>query len=266
MFKFLVVSDMHFMPSGQLSHAIDTARRFREAVTHINELHLDAEFCILAGDLADRGETEAYQRLAAELEGLKIPYHLTIGNHDDRNRFAEVFGNLANADTGKLDRVVDIHGQRIIILDSVEENEHHGRIAKSQLDWLDARLSEAREAPVIVVMHHNICKLMVSTDGIRLMNGDELAEALSTHKDVRAVVSGHVHLTSAGSYRGIPFTTLSGCHYNIMPRRHDPDHRAPRVDGPGQYAVVWTGEDSTVVLTEDFFNRQVLMPPELFQY
>ena len=266
MFKFVVVSDLHIVPEGDLSHCIDTSARFREAVAHINELNGDAEFCILAGDLADRGETAAYKRLAVEVERLNVPCWLTIGNHDSRERFLEVFGDLTNQETGRVDHCMDVRGQRILVLDSVRDGEHPGWLTDSQLSWLQARLDEAAGRPVIVVLHHNIADLMVSTDAIRLRNNEPFLDVLSGHSDVRHVISGHVHLTSSGVCRGIPFTTFAGCHYNIAPRRHDSERRAPRLDGPGQYAVVWSGEESTVVLTEDFSHRQVHLPIELFNW
>ena len=266
MFKFVVVSDLHFVPEGDLSHSIDTSARFREAVAHINEFNADAEFCIIAGDLADRGETAAYGRLAVELEKLAVPYRLTIGNHDSRERFLEVFGDLANPQTGRVDHCMDVRGQRILVLDSVRDGEHPGELTDSQLSWMHARLEEAADLPVIVVLHHNITDLMVSTDAIRLRDKGPFLDILSGHPDIRHVISGHVHLTSSGVCRGIPFTTFAGCHYNIAPRRHDSGRRAPRLDGPGQYAVVWSGEESTIVLTEDFSHRQVHLPIELFNW
>ena len=264
MFKFLVVSDIHFVPAGELSHSVDTTARFREAVAHIREFNRDAEFCVIAGDLTDRGETESYERLAAELEGFELPCYITLGNHDDRVNFGEVFGNMTHADTGKFDHCIDAHGQRIVVLDSVSDGEHPGQLSNPQLTWLGGVLGEARDRPAVVVLHHNISDLMVSTDGIGLRNYDMLVDVLSGHPDLRHVISGHVHLNSSGTIRGIPFTTFAGCHYNIAPRRFDANRRAPRFDGPGQYAVVWSGEESTVVLLEDFFHRQVLLSDEHF--
>ena len=264
MLKFLVISDLHIVPEGQLSHSIDTAARTADAVGHINETHPDADFCIAAGDLTDRGEREAYLRLKPELERLRVPLHVTLGNHDCRENFLNVFSDAPVAETGFADVCIDCRGQRILAMDSLDTGRHAGLLAPEQLDWLGRRLAEAESMPVILVLHHNICDLQVSTDAIRLENGAALANALKRHPDVRHVISGHVHLGSSGTFRGIPFTTFAGSHYNIDPRRHDPDCRAPRREGPGQYAVVWSDEESTVVLQEDFHSRHAAMPRELF--
>ena len=275
MFKFIVLADLHMVPNGELSHGLDTASRVSAAIEHVNELHSDAELCIVAGDLADNGDIASYERLKPLLDRLEIPCYPTLGNHDDRGNFLKAFGEPLAAETGFVDHVVNLHGQTLIVLDSLDQGKHPGRIADSQLGWLAFKLEDARTRPVIVVLHHNVSTLNVSTDSISLQNGDELAEVLSMHSDVRHVVSGHVHLSASGMFRGVPFTTFAGCHYNIAPRPHDPNLRAPRphdpnlraprLEGPGQYAVVWSGDESTVVLLENFLDRHLAMPPELFR-
>ena len=264
MLKFVVISDLHIVPERQLSHAVDTAERLALAVSHINQLHPDAEFCIAAGDLTDHGETAAYRRLKRSLGGLNLPFYLTLGNHDDRQNYRREFDDAIVADTGYADICIDKLGHRILVLDSLDSGRHPGLVDAQQLDWLAARLREASDRPVIVVLHHNICDLQVSTDSIRLRENRGFADVLAEHPDIRHVISGHVHLSSSGVYRGIPFTTFAGSHYNIDPRRDEPNLRAPRRAGPGQCAVVWSDEEATVVLQEDFFSCHQKMPPELF--
>ncbi len=264
MLKFVVISDLHIVPERELSHAVDTGERLAHAVSHINRLHPDAEFCIAAGDLTDRGEIAAYRRLKQSVSGLNPPLYLTLGNHDDRRNYLQVFDDAIVADTGFADICIDRSGHRILVLDSLDSGRHPGLVAAPQLEWLAARLGEARDRPAIVVMHHNICDLQVCTDAIRLHENRSFADVLEGHPDIRHVISGHVHLSSSGVYRGIPFTTFAGSHYNIDPRQDDTDRRAPRREGPGQCAVVWSDEEATVVLQEDFLTRHQQMPPELF--
>ena len=61
--------------------ALDRARSaedLRAGVAAINARHADADFCVLAGDLADLGDTEAYERLKDCLADLSVPLHITI--------------------------------------------------------------------------------------------------------------------------------------------------------------------------------------------
>ena len=62
MLKFIVISDIHIVPQNELCNGIDTFERFDLAIDSINSDHPDADFCILAGDLADKGQIESYLR------------------------------------------------------------------------------------------------------------------------------------------------------------------------------------------------------------
>lgn len=268
MLKFVVVSDLHIVPEGTLSHALCTTTRMRECIAFINEHHADAEFVVFAGDLADHGEEAAYVRFKDTLTGLGPRAVLTLGNHDDRETFFKVFPGTAGP-TGQLDHVIDSNGQRVIVLDTKDaEMGGAGRLSDDQLDWLKGALAEAADRPVIVVLHHNIAPFHVQTDFIILDNRDALAEVLATHPDIRHVISGHVHMTVSGTVQGIPFTTLAGAHYNIEPvltsRSGPVPGPVPRREGPGQIAVVLSDGTSTVVHMENFLDRHPVMAQELF--
>lgn len=270
MLKYVVLSDLHIVPDGQVSHGLDTAVRFQLAVEHVNEHHGDADFCILAGDLADHGSRDAYRRLQSILPALKLETHLTLGNHDDRNVFLEMFGHQLADENGRITKVIDVKDQRVIVLDTVEQGQDWGKIGPAQLNWLAARLSEAADRPVTIVLHHNICDYHVQTDFIRLMDNDPLVDVLKTHPDFRQVITGHVHMTTSGSYRGIPFSSCGGCHYAIAPtlesRSGDIGNLVPRLEGPGQYAVVLSDSHSTIVHFENFLDRHIPLAKDLFKW
>lgn len=253
--KFVVMSDLHVMPEGELSMTLDTGARLERAIDAVIERHADADFCILAGDLADLGQPAAYEHLKAIIARLPIPVHITLGNHDRRPAFLDVFGNdFADATTGKVDKVIDVRGYRIIMLDSSEPGRVDGVLEEDQIDWLRARLAEAADRPVIVVLHHNANALHIRSDDIRLLEPDAFIEALKTHKDVRQVIAGHVHITSTATWRGLPFTTLAGGHYSVSFNVDQPEAPIRRIEGPGQMAIVVGTPDRTTVLFDDFID------------
>lgn len=257
--KFVVMSDLHVMPEGELSVTLDTGRRLEQAVAAIVERYSGVDFCILAGDLADLGQPSAYRYLRTILSRLPIPVHITLGNHDDRPSFLEVFGESYLAETGKVDKVIDIKGYRIILLDSSEPGRVDGVLTPEQISWLHARLGEAIGRPVIVVLHHNANALHIESDDIRLIDAGPFLDALKTHPDIRQVIAGHVHLTSTATWRGIPFTTLSGGHYSCsVDQPHVPMRR---LAGPGQLAFMIGTPDSTTVLFDDFIdgNQEIVL-------
>lgn len=263
MLKFVVLSDLHLVDKNETSHGLDTFMRMEKAVAWINARHADADFCVLAGDLADlgfKGAVQPYTRLRTLLEELKIPCHITIGNHDSRETFLSVFGADKRAESGCIDLVVDAKGYRVILLDSVVEGElhsHGGQLSQRQLDWLQARLDE-HAGPVVVVLHHHANPLHVRVDQIILENGAEFADVLKSHGDVRQVIAGHVHLTSCGLWHGIPFTTLAGNHYNVtIP--FDLDAKVDDIWGPAQMAVVLGDASQTLVHFDNFLDANPVL-------
>ncbi|KQX35583.1 hypothetical protein ASD04_12375 [Devosia sp. Root436] len=252
MLKFVVMSDLHVMPQGELSMTLDTGARLEQAVDAVIARYGDADFCVLAGDLADLGQPAAYRRLKAIIARLPIPVHITLGNHDHRPSFLSVFGDHFVAETGKIDKIIDIKGYRIILLDSSEPGRVDGVLTQAQIAWLKARLAEAADRPVIVILHHNANALHIESDNIAILDPEAFIQALKTHPDIRQVIAGHVHLTSTATWRGLSFTTLSGNHYSCsVDQPHIPMRR---LAGPGQMAFIIADADSTTVLFDDYID------------
>lgn len=253
MLKLVILSDLHLVPEGSVSVTLDTFSRLETGIAHLNDMHGDADLCILAGDLADLGEEPAYERLQSALAASEVPVEITIGNHDNRDTFVKVFWTEMLSETGHVDKVIDIKGYRLILLDSAVTGQHGGRLEDSQLDWLGARLKEAQGTPVIVILHHHANPLHTRVDRINLENGDRLAEVLNTHDDIRQVIAGHVHYPSTAIWKGLPFTTMAGGHYSVNAVL-DPDREVTRFDGPGQMAVVLADDEQTLVHFDDYIN------------
>lgn len=250
--KFIVLSDLHVVPEGQVSVTLDTGARLEQALEAINARYGDADFCVIAGDLADEGEAPAYIRLKRILDRMPIPVYLTLGNHDDRSSFLSIFGAGEIGATGKIDRVIDAKGYRIILLDSSEPGRVDGVLSTGQIEWLRLRLAEAIDRPVIVIIHHNANALHVESDDIRIVDASPFLAALKTHPDVRQVIAGHVHLTSTAVWQGIAFTTLAGGHYYCTVDQ--PTVPMRRRDGPGQLAYVVGTSDSTTVHFDNYID------------
>ena len=80
--KVILLSDLHIVPDGKDSWGINPLLRLRAAVDGIIAYHADAEICVILGDIANKGETAAYQLAAKELARLPMPFYLLAGNHD----------------------------------------------------------------------------------------------------------------------------------------------------------------------------------------
>lgn len=262
--KFIVLSDLHLGPPGIPVNGLDTGARLAEAVDVILRDHADAAFVLLAGDLADQGEVAAYLHLRDRLAPLPMPVHITLGNHDDRAAFLSVFGADQDDPQGRVSQVIDAGGHRIILLDTTEPGLVGGRLCQGRLDWLDARLSEAQDSPVIVVQHHHANPLSLPVDEIILENTEAYVAALQRHPHVRLVIAGHVHLPSAAVWRGIPMATLAGSHYSVSPHVPGVPGRQQQLEGPAQMAVVLASPNGVTMHFQDHSQRHLTLAPGLF--
>lgn len=262
--KFIVLSDLHFGPPGAAVNGLDPAMRLATAVAAINRDHANADFVAIAGDLADLGEVAAYEVLHDTLAPLTVPCHITLGNHDRQEAFLSVFGADLRDPLGRVSKVIDKDGYRVILLDTTTPGTHAGALCEGRRDWLTARLDEAADRPVIVVMHHHANVLSLPVDAIPLADGAGFARLLKRHPDVRMVISGHVHLTSSGFWHGVPMTTLAGSHYSVNAHLPGMTGEELRLEGPAQMAVVLADADGVVVHFQDHLPRHAELAPGLF--
>jgi 3',5'-cyclic AMP phosphodiesterase CpdA len=264
MLKFIVLSDLHLGPRGSAVNGLDTGERLSAGIDAINRDHADADFVLIAGDLADRGEAEAYVHLRDRLGALAVPVHITLGNHDDRATYLSVFGAGEEHPEGRVSRVLDTKGYRVVLLDTSEPGLVSGRLCAGRRQWLADRLDEAMDRPVIVVQHHHANHLSLPVDMIKLEDPADYAAILSRHPDVRMVIAGHVHLPTTGIWKGVPMTTLAGSHYSVSPHLPGQAGRQRRLEGPAQMAVVLADADGVVVHFHDYLDRHIELADGLF--
>jgi 3',5'-cyclic-AMP phosphodiesterase len=262
--KFVVLSDLHLGPPGAAVNGLDPAQRLAAAVDAINRDHPDAAFVAIAGDLADLGEVAAYEVLRDTLAPLAMPCHITLGNHDREEAFLSVFGATLSHPEGRVSQAIDLGGYRVILLDTTTPGTHAGALCEGRRGWLAARLEEAVDRPVIVIMHHHANVLSLPVDDIPLADGAGFARLLKRHPDVRMVIAGHVHLTTSGVWHGVPMTTLAGCHYSVNAHLPGMTGAQRRLEGPAQMAVVLAEADGVTVHFQDYLPRHVELASGLF--
>jgi 3',5'-cyclic-AMP phosphodiesterase len=213
----LHLSDTHLLAgNARLYGRVDSDRHLRELFAQVEDSDGRPEAIIFTGDLADRGEPEAYDRLrsivepAAERLGAEVIW--VMGNHDERTAFrSRLLGEVGS--TRPVDRVYDVNGLRIITLDSSVPGHHYGEVTPAQLDWLAEELSVSAPHGTLLAMHHpplpSVLDLAVL---VELRDQAGLAEVLFG-SDVRGIVAGHLHYSSAGTFAGIPVSVASATCY-----------------------------------------------------
>jgi 3',5'-cyclic-AMP phosphodiesterase len=213
----LHLSDTHLLAGGnRLYGRVDSQRHLHELFDQIEESGGRPEAIIFTGDLADRGEPEAYDRLrqivepVAERLGAQVIW--VMGNHDERAAFRSRLLDEVGT-TRPVDRVYDVGGLRVITLDSTVPGHHFGEVQPAQLDWLAEELSIPAPHGTILAMHHpplpSVLDLAVL---VELRDQPALAEVI-LGSDVRGILAGHLHYSSTGMFAGVPVSVASATCY-----------------------------------------------------
>lgn len=58
--KFIHFTDLHLVPRGEKLWGFDPVARFEACLSDLAKFHADAEFCVISGDLTDRGDIASY--------------------------------------------------------------------------------------------------------------------------------------------------------------------------------------------------------------
>ena len=237
-------------------HRLDPQTRLREALASIASEQADAAFVIVTGDLTDRGEPAAYAALRAELTRLPMPVHLLPGNHDSREPLREAFPQTPVDAEGHLQFAFSAAGHRFIGLDTLEPGVSWGRFCQRRADWLAAELAQSAPEPVLLFMHHPPFAVgMAPMDAIALRDSGPLRAALAPHRArIRHLFFGHLHRPLAGSWCGIPISTLRGTNHQMALALDERRHHIVCHEPP-QYAVVLLDAETVIVHFHDFADR-----------
>lgn len=241
------LSDMHLTAGdGLLQGHIDTVAQFRKALDRLESSGERFDAMVLSGDLTDSAEPEAYALLRDMVEPvaerLGAALVMTGGNHDERRPLArELYGRDTDAPQ---DTVTVVNGLRIIDVDSAVPGFHHGGFSDAQYDWLTRELATPAEHGTILVMHH--APITYRSPVMQLLDFDDVDRLRTALEgtDVRAILSGHLHVTSFGTLGGIPVFVAGGISYVD-------DVGAPRdllmgIDGPQSWNLIEVHADQVV--------------------
>jgi 3',5'-cyclic-AMP phosphodiesterase len=242
------LSDVHLLANGVKQYgAVEPEVGLAQALVRLGRLEPKPDALVFTGDLADKGEPDAYARLrelvepaAAEL-GAELVW--VMGNHDERAPYAK--GLFDSDDDGPQDRVHDVGGLRIVALDTSMPEYHHGELLPAQLDWLRDLLATPADHGTILAMHHPPIPVPTLEPAaiIELLDQHLLAEAIEG-TDVRGILGGHFHYSSHSTFAGVPVSVASASCYTTDPA--PVDRLVSGVDGHQAFNIVHVYDDRLV--------------------
>lgn len=242
----LHLSDTHLVSGADpLYGAVDSRAKLEELFARLELSGQKPEAIVFTGDLADKGEPQAYAKLrgivapVAERMGARLIW--AMGNHDNRENLKTALLDEA-PDMTPVDRVYMVNGLRIITLDSTVPGYHHGELSGAQLDWLRNELKTPAPDGTILALHHPpVPSVQDLTVLVELRHQRDFAAALAG-TDVRSIIAGHLHYSTFATFAGIPVSVASATCYT-----QDLATPGTRGQDAGQaYNMVHVYEDSVV--------------------
>jgi 3',5'-cyclic AMP phosphodiesterase CpdA len=213
----LHLSDPHLLGGPDpLYGAVDSEARLIQLFDEVQASGARPEAVIFTGDLADKGDPEAYAKLRAIVEpacrdlGAKVVW--AMGNHDNRANFrAGLLDQPGNDDP--VDHSYYVNGLRVITMDTSVPGFHHGELSDGQLDWLAAQLETPAPDGTILALHHPPVPSVLDLSVLVELRDQAALAAVVRNSDVRTILAGHLHYSTTGTFAGIPVSVASATCY-----------------------------------------------------
>jgi Icc protein len=213
-------------------------------IEHARARHWPCRAILATGDLV-QDDPEGYARFRDVFSGLGVPVYCIPGNHDE----PEAMTQALSGPPFQLGGVARFPGWILVLLDSFLAGKAGGRLSAECLAGLDAALKANPRLHALVCLHHHPVAVHSRwLDQVGLENPDEFFSVLDRHRNVRAVLWGHVHQIHDTERNGVKlFSTPSTC-AQFMPLSPGfaIDHRPPgyrwlelNPDGTITTEVVW---------------------------
>lgn len=215
MLKFIHITDTHLVGRNEALYGTDPSWRLKACVDDIRAAHADAAFCIITGDLADRGGKATYEIMKEILAPLPMPVHLMVGNHDSREDLRAVFKGAFDDGNGFVQGKLETAHGVFLMLDTIEPYRHEGVFCERRAAWLARALAESGEKPVYLCQHHPPFPVGIAGDDrLSIIDAKPFVDAVTPHWNrIRHMFFGHIHRPISGSWRGMPFSTLFGTNH-----------------------------------------------------
>lgn len=233
--RLVHMTDIHIQPER------GAERGFAQALGKIQSLDDKPSLIVTGGDsimdglAADAGRTRTQWKLWHKVlkAECSLPVEPVIGNHDvwgwDKKRSRtsgeeRQWGKQRALDEFQIPRryrSFDRAGWHFIILDSIHpdpETVYRGELDEPQFAWLKQDLeSVAGKKPVIVISHIPILSVAAVEFSATLAKKPQMRRALGhqdalrlvnlfkAHSNVKACLSGHLHLTERIQYAGVTY-------------------------------------------------------------
>ena len=174
----LHVTDTHLSTAPPKPGAPDAEANLLAVLQRVAASGCRIDAVVHTGDITDDASPAATDRVATMLATFGAPVVAVPGNHDDPAVVDAIFGPPQ----------ADVHGWRIVGIDSVVAGEIAGAVPAQAEQWPDADAP----LPTLVAVHHPP-RSHSTHPWFQLSGADQLLQWLDRRPHVAAVLSGHTH-------------------------------------------------------------------------
>ncbi len=244
------ISDLHITAPGKKAYGVaPTAENLARCIVHINQLTPPPDLVLVTGDITYSALPEEAAEAATLLAQLDSPFYIIPGNHDDRSTLWSVFGGQGcpAMAAGFINYVVEGDPIRFIGLDSTVPGGPGGEICAARGTWLEQRLSEAKEQPTVIFMHHPPVKCgVLETDQDGFVGADRFGDIVEKYSNIKSILCGHIHLQAHVGWRGTVVTTAPSMGIPLVLDLTMEQPSQFTLDAPGYQLHYWSPDKNLV--------------------
>jgi 3',5'-cyclic-AMP phosphodiesterase len=214
------------------------------ALAHARGRDWPPDAVLVTGDLV-QDDPHGYVHFRRLFGALGLPVLCLPGNHDEPAAMRRELAGKPFA----LGGFVDLGRWRIVLLDSCIPGSASGALSAQELENLEAALATAGARHCMVCLHHHPVAMGSRwLDHVGLTNAAEFLHTIDAHRNVRAIVWGHVHQAYDALRKGVRLLATPSTCAQFLPHADDfaVDRKPPayrtlelRPDGSLVTEVVW---------------------------
>jgi Icc protein len=225
----LQITDPHlFSDKRKRLRGVPTYDCLVDVLEHLRASKLDPKWVVLSGDLAHDEQRETYILLRSLLEPWLDRLLVIPGNHDNRESIKAVFGDQFLGDDCPEPYTTfscNVGRWLLLGLDSHVPGQVAGRVATEQLQWMDKQLECSGDRQCLLFLHHPPISIESAwLDKLGLLDPAPLLARIHRHRQIAAVVAGHVHQDFSGTIEGRPFYTTPSTAMQFTPGQQKPSY------------------------------------------
>ena len=217
--KLLQITDTHLFADREKNLlGIKTVASYDAVVKHAEKYSGKCAAILSTGDLSQDHSAQSYLHFSERIKSLNMPCYWLPGNHDMQS---VMLPSLLSEGLAQTKQIVSDHWQ-VILLDSQLEGVPHGHLSDNQLVFLEEKLQEFPDKYTLVAVHHHILPVGAAwLDQHILKNNAQFIALISQFKNVKAVLSGHVHQAFDVTKQGVRYLTSPSTCVQFKPRNND---------------------------------------------